>query len=400
MIGNRQHPHSESADLAGSVCTFRWRVVGAWLAMAVAALAVIATALPFVPSGSWIVRSWDFPRIQLATILAGSMVAIALLRAALPSRLPRLMLVLCAVAFAGQLFFVTPFTALYPVEISTVVLKQSQREPEAKPISILTANVKFESAAFQQVSSELAELDNDILILVEIDEKWRSGLRALESRFPHRHDAIADNGLGICVWSKLPFSAAETRYLVEDHRASIWVEINRGGQAIRIVAVHPTPPGLQDSTGEQRRDSRVRDAELVLVAKEIATEDNGNWIVAGDFNDVAWSSTTRLFKRLSGLKDPRVGRSILPTYHARYPTLRFPIDHVMLSDGFRILSIDRHQISGSDHFAVSAEVVLIAPELGTTPEATIADIEKAEELVDDGREDAVERGIESDSKRE
>ncbi|MGP1309575.1 MAG: endonuclease/exonuclease/phosphatase family protein, partial [Phycisphaerales bacterium] len=101
--------------------------------------------------------------------------------------------------------------------------------------------------------------------------------------------------------------------------------------------------------------------------------------------------TTRLFERLSGLRDPRKGRSLLSTYHADYALFRYPIDHVFVSEGFAVRALERVRIPESDHLGVVADLVLLREE-GVKPNPDGDDQQEAQEIVEEGKEDAAEDG--------
>jgi endonuclease/exonuclease/phosphatase (EEP) superfamily protein YafD len=59
-----------------------------------------------------------------------------------------------------------------------------------------------------------------------------------------------------------------------------------------------------------------------------------------------------MFKRLSGLRDPRVGRGLFNTFHASYPLFRYPVDHIFVSPGTGLAALERVEVPGSDHFGM------------------------------------------------
>lgn len=367
----------------GSICVGAIRVVGA--------IAILVTLLPIIPIGAWFVRGWDFPRFQIAVSLTFlALIACVWRHQVGTNRAGVLWAIVLLIAGIWQWSHVIPFTFAWPTEVA------STPESIQDDFRLLVVNLSYQNDAYSEVIAEIEAADPEVLILIEIDQRWSSGLKALRAKYTHHHDEVRGEGLGISVWSKLAMPSAATRFIVEDRRPSIWATLSHEHGKLNLVAVHPTPPGLKDSTGEDRRDSRVRDAELTLIAKEIAEQSGEAWIVAGDFNDVAWSHTTRLFKRLSGLKDPRIGRSFMGTYHADYALVRFPIDHVFISDGFTVGELSRCRVTGSDHFGVFATLTLTQPSAGTTPEPRGDDQTEAKKIVEQGRKDAEDRGIESD----
>ncbi|QDV76160.1 endonuclease/exonuclease/phosphatase family protein [Botrimarina mediterranea] len=369
-----------------------------WSAPATLGLLVLVTLLPLVPAGAWWVRVWDFPRLQIVFLLLlplGLTVGHAL-RNPFHSQHAAMLVVIAAVA-AWQLTHVAPFTPLWRHEVPDAT------DDAATTFKLLTANIDYKNRRYDDVLAMFLEEDPDLLLVVEVDKKWATALTPLDERYPHRAGVVRDKGLGIVLWSRLPLNDPEVRHLVSDERASIFATVELSdGAPLRFVGIHPTPPGLRESHAERkhaeedgdddddRHDSRVRDAELVLVAREARRDHEPRWIVTGDFNDVAWSHTTRLFQDLSALKDPRRGRALMNTYPIKWPPCRFPIDHVFVSDGLHLASMNRVMTPGSDHFAIQATFAL-AERDHTAPDASAEDHEEAEELVDEGKEDAAER---------
>ena len=131
-----------------------------------------------------------------------------------------------------------------------------------------------------------------------------------------------------------------------------------------------------------------RDAELVLIGREVARSGRSA-IVAGDLNDVAWSHTSRLFRRISRLLDPRIGRGMFNSFHARHWALRWPLDHVFVSDDFVLESIRRLPAFGSDHFPILIRLAHAAEAavLQEAPEKDLEDEEEADRKVTEATTD-------------
>ena len=176
---------------------------------------------------------------------------------------------------------------------------------------------------------------------------------------PYTIKCPLDNLYGMHVYSRLPLEDSEISFLVEDGIPSMHTRVLlQTGDAIRIHFLHPAPPSPTENP-----ESAERDAELVIVARSVVNSDQPV-VVTGDLNDVAWSATTRLFRKLSGLLDPRVGRGMFNTFHADYPFLRWPLDHLFHSQHFTLTSMKRLPYFGSDHFALLTELSLNPSRVG------------------------------------
>lgn len=313
-----------------------------------AALLVIATLLPLSNSRQWYVRALDFPRLQLLVLCA---IWLLLSFASQASGHPLVIvstICVCLVAIY-QCYWIIPNTQLYAVEVQSCLGGECAANSS---ITLLSSNVLMHNRNAQALLTLVAKHQPDVLITLESDHWWQQQLDTLNS-YPYRIACPLDNLYGMHVYSRLPLSQTSINYLVEHDKPSMQMKVQLANRRqISLHVLHPAPP----APGENSK-SIERDVELLVMAKHVAAQ-TGPVIVAGDLNDVAWSATTRLFREISGLKDPRTGRGVFSTFNARYWFIRWPLDHIFVSEHFRLLSVNRLPDIGSDHFPLLATFAL------------------------------------------
>lgn len=309
---------------------------------------ISGTLLNFSNHPHWYIRGWDFPRVFTAA-LAG---AVGIGYASIFHERWWDWLLVGGLAFviARQLYMIYPYM---PIAAKTV--KQSTRPAGDQRFRMIMSNVLQDNQEHEKWLRVIRACDPDVIVAVEIDAKWDAFLqRTLAKDYPHDVRQPQDNYYGMVVYSRLPFLARpKVRFLVQDDVPSIHATIRlNDGQRVCLHAMHPRPPEpIRD------QDSAPRDAELVLIGKEIAAEERHiPTIVCGDLNDVAWSHTTQLFLRISKLLDPRMGRGLFDSYDANSRIFRFPLDHVFHSDEFKLVDLRVCEHVGSDHFPVLIEL--------------------------------------------
>lgn len=341
---------------------------------------IVATLIPLSEAPAWQVRIFDFPRLQLALMMAvalGGYVAWCWF-----ARLRWWDYTLAALLVASlvwQTWRIAPYTPLFPDEVAG-----SRNGEDASRISLIVANVLYDNREVDAVLALIREHDPDMVLLTEPTQWWRDQLEELEQDYPHTVLQPQENHYGMLLYSRLELLDPEVRFLVESEIPSIRTRVRlASGEVLTFFGVHPRPPGLKPPGEDDREDSGQRDAELVLVAREVESRPDEPAIVAGDFNDVAWSQTTSLFQQIGGLLDPRIGRGLYNTYDVRSQLLRYPLDHVFVSSHFRLVELRRLPDVGSDHFPMLA-ILDYDPGVAATqdePEADAEDQEDAQEAV-------------------
>ncbi len=326
-------------------------------------IVIAATLAPFVRRSEWWIRMFDFPRPQI--LVLGLVAAAGLLTSGELSQPPVAgfgLAIAVAIAIAIQAYKIFPYTPLARKQV------RGAWDPQAdSTLSLLVANVLMDNRHSAKLLAVIDELQPDLVLTLEPDDWWAEELGRLD--YPHSIAEPRDNRYGIVLQSRLELIEPQIKHLVSEDVPSIHTHVRlRSGAIVSLHGLHPEPPSPTEA-----EESTERDAELLIVGRGARSE-AAPVIVAGDLNDVAWSRTTRLFRKISGLLDPRIGRGLFNTFHARIPVLRFPLDQVLHTKHFYLVALRRLPAFGSDHFPLYAELSL-EPQAPLEQEAPRSDSE-------------------------
>lgn len=351
-------------------------------------LAIIVIWLSFwslIPRDEWWIRGTDFPRLQI--LVLGFIAFILFLLVDHPwNWLNQLLFIGLMAALAYQLKMVLPYTFIWKKQVKQV--KQDQLDPQ-RQISLVVSNVLTTNTKYHLLIEQIQIHQPDLVLTLETDQNWQNALSVIEADYPYRVPVPLDNLYGMHLYSKLELSETEVKFILSDEIPSIHTTvILRSGQPVQLYCLHPKPPSPTEA-----KDSTLRDAELLIVGDQIKDLDE-SCIVMGDLNDVAWSRTTRLFQRISGLLDPRVGRHYVNTFHADYPFFRWSLDHVFHSTDFALVHMERLPHVGSDHFPV-----FLVLQTGRVFEHIQEELEQTDEDEQEAQK-AIEEGIQKAEKEE
>ena len=306
---------------------------------------IVGTLLGISRHPHWLFRMWDFPRVQLAVTAATGALAYRLV-AWRGKPAERALLAASGAVVAWHLYRIRTYTRLTRPSVERAV----RVDPDNR-ITLMMSNVLEENRQYERLLHRVEQEDPDVLITVEVDDRWMEALEPLAGLYPHVVRKPLNNTYGMVLFSRFELIEPRIEFLVEDDIPSIHTHLRLpSGVEVSLHALHPRPPEpIHD------QDSAPRDAELVIVGRGVA-EEEGPVIVAGDLNDVAWSDTSELFVRLSGLLDPRAGRGFYNSFNAQHPLFRYPLDHVFHSKHFKLVRLARLPDVGSDHFPILIEL--------------------------------------------
>lgn len=251
-----------------------------------------------------------------------------------------MVLLVCVLIYC--LFTIIPFTFMGVKTVRKVAPDLSKEQ-----IRLMIFNVYQYNDDYKKTLDKVKEVDPDVLLLVETCSQWADALASLDNVYPFSLKAVQENTYGMMFWSKKPLKKKEIHHVIKKEIPSMEVLMELGGMPLRIFGLHPKPP----APGEAEYATN-KDRELIRTAKRLAKlEDKEARLLIGDLNDVAWSKSNVIFKKITGMKDPREGRGFFGTFPTYLP-MKIPLDHVFCSEELELIDFQILENIGSDHCPV------------------------------------------------
>lgn len=313
-------------------------------------LVILASLLSLVHDLSyWYSKILDFPRPQYLILAVICLLLYFLLNK--EWKIPSILLLLGLVASIGiNSAKILP----YLIGEKTVPDALVNATPE-NSVGILVANVLITNKKATGFLQIVENQNPDMVLVLEVDRWWIDQLEPLKQRYPYAMELPLDNAYGMALYSGFPLKDRNIKFLQHDDVPSFHTKVQLpSGKTFRFRGVHPVPPTRSSKYPD---NVGLEEVELARIGEMVA-KDSIPSVVAGDFNDVSWSYTSRLFEHEGNLKNVRIGRGLFSTYNAKSSFLRWPLDHFFVTKEFSVMELQRLPKFGSDHFPIFAKLVL------------------------------------------
>lgn len=317
----------------------------------VAVIIAIFTILSvFRDTESRYLKMMDFPRIQffLASILSIIVLWIVLEKW---KWFDAMVMIGLLIGLFGNGYYLINYTQIVPVEVPWANAPSSSEDT----FSLLITNVKMSNENSRPLIDLINKNEPDLILAMEVNHWWGEQLKVLEKRYPYNQKALNEVAYGMALYSKFPLKDVEVNYLNNDNVPSFVSTISiLSGKTFTFYSVHPVPPTnfkeLPDNEGQ--RESALKKLGKMVENRKFPT------LVAGDLNDVVWSHVDELTGTEDILYDIRVGRGLFNSYNAENIFMRWPLDHVFVTEEFKLKNLERKQYIDSDHYPIFVELKL------------------------------------------
>lgn len=294
-------------------------------------LGVVSTGMGFLASRGWFYELMSHFRVQLTVALLLLSVGMVLQR-----RRGAFAVLLIGALVNGALVLAVARPQPTPVVSQGV------------PLRVVSLNVHTANQEHDRVVAYLRGTEADVIVALEVDNRWARVLEGLNDRYPHRVVEAREDNFGIVLLSRKPFVRSQVVDLPGSEVPSIDVTLDVDGVQVPVLGTHPVPPATPAHAAERNR-------QLASIATWAASH-AGKAVVLGDLNTTPWSPH---FSRL--LADGHLVRAhprwgVVPTWMADQPWVSLMLDHVLVSPEIGVVSMEVGPDVGSDHRAIRADL--------------------------------------------
>jgi endonuclease/exonuclease/phosphatase family metal-dependent hydrolase len=309
---------------------------------------------------------------NVSWIVAGGLAAWALARVAAADRVRRTeQPVVPLLAFTPQVAAAAPWAALGlrlagrrgPAATAAVaaaalgLLVRSRGITKPQPgasgpvLRVLTSNLYFGRADAEVVVARVRQTGADVLFLQELTEEAVTRLKqaGLDELLPHTQLELRGGSSGSGIYSRFPLDEGPPVPPVRMAQPTALLRLP-GGETVELICVHPIPPAPARSGSS----ARWREELAVLPPPGRLPR-----VLAGDFNSTLDHAAFRAVLHL-GYADAaqQTGTALTPTWGMPGRGAVLTLDHVLVDRGCAVLACSVHDVPGSDHRAVFAEIQL------------------------------------------
>jgi len=312
-----------------------------FLQVLIAILLVAVTIIPLSPRRDWWIRALDFPRVQFV-IAAALWMVVWLFHGQGTGVFSAFVAFVVFAVLAYQFWLISPFTEVSDIEVDGFLFDTDSELPTLK---LLLTNVMMSNRDSAALLRQIETHQPDIFVTVESDQWWQDEFESITKQYPHSVRCPLDNLYGMHLYSRLPLDNASIEFRRDKDKPTIKARVEVApGNYLQLYVLHPAPPSPALTS-----DPSERDVELIDFAYDF-TKSTEPAIVAADLNDVPWSETTRMFRHVSGFLDPRIGRGLYNTFNVFRWYGRWPLNHVFMTEHFKLIEMQRLEAMGSDHY--------------------------------------------------
>jgi endonuclease/exonuclease/phosphatase (EEP) superfamily protein YafD len=215
-------------------------------------------------------------------------------------------------------------------------------------LRLVAVNVHTANQRSDLVLEFLRGADADVILLMEVDDRWLSALEPLRGTHPHGIAEPRDDNFGIALFSRRPLTNCSVTELGLALVPSIEATLEWGGQAIQLLGTHPLPPGSAEYAS-------LRNEQFLEIAAYVRRQARPT-VVLGDLNATPWSPHFAGLLRDSGLRNSSQGRGLFASWPAWLPLGRIPLDHCLVPPAVQVVGKRLGPRIGSDHLPVVVDL--------------------------------------------